>query len=96
MIKSVQSGFAAITNNVTGDYGASRGTNITITSVDSSKCMVLLGTSFVSRAVSYYSGSSQIFNSSIKLTSNTNLQISISPATTGTPTSLRWQVIEFY
>jgi hypothetical protein len=90
MIKSVQTGLASILNNVTGDYGTNYATNVTITAVDYSKCMLLLGTSFTSRI-----NDVGIFNATIKLTSDTNLQISM-PVRSPLGVALRWQVIEFY
>lgn len=89
MIKSIQTGLSSILNNVVGDYGTGRGTNVTINSVDVNKCIILFGTSFVSRidGVGTYSLTG-------KLTSSTNLQISVPVSGTYVPT--RWQIIEFY
>lgn len=96
MIKSVQTGFANISNNVDSDHGSLRGTNITITSVDSTKCMLLLGTSFITRAYSSVTGNIAVFSATIKVTSNTNIQISLPSTATSQFVALRWQVIEFY
>jgi hypothetical protein len=90
MIKSIQTGLATLTNNITGDYGTSRGTDITISSVDTNKSMVYFGHDFACRVDGVLLG-----NSSGKLTSSTNLQISV-PYTGYTYVPIRWQIIEFY
>lgn len=91
MIKSVQSGLSALSNNVAGDYGTNKGTNIAINYVNPTKTMVLVGISFLSRVDGV-----GIKNLSAVVTSNYNLQISIPDTGYYTYTAVRWQVIEFY
>jgi hypothetical protein len=94
MIKSVQTGLASMLNNVVGDYGTNYGTNVAINAVDSSKVMLFLGSTYISRVEGI-----GIFNATIRLTTSTNLQISVPvrhPTSSVNNISLRWQVIEFY
>lgn len=89
MIKSVQTGFVNIANNVAGDYGNNLGTNVTISSVDVNKSMVYFGYDSASRINNVLLGPS-----TGKLTSSTNLQISV-PYSGYSYIPIRWQIIEY-
>lgn len=88
-IKSIQSIFVMPRGTATGDYGANRAVDVTISAVDTSKSFIIYSHS--SRVSS--SSTANIWSITAKFINSSTVQLCCFSATN--VTSIRFQVIEF-
>lgn len=95
-VKSIQSGFISSTSLSTGTGEDVKHVNVTVSAVDPAKSLVLFSGGFAGAidGAQQTSGGSSAFSATQRLTSATNLRVSVASSF---PTALvgRWTILEY-